>query len=147
MKNAGSIYLFSILFVMVLSGCSVKPQEMVYGTDGCHFCRMTIVDQQHAAQIVTTKGKAYKFDAVECMVNHLKELDSNTVGMYLCNYYTEPGKLIDATEATFLISEGIPSPMGEFLTAFDTASDAEMAQTQHGGKLFSWNELLTELNE
>ena len=30
-------------------------------------------DPQHAAQIVTTKGKAYKYDAAECMINDLKQ--------------------------------------------------------------------------
>lgn len=146
MKNLGVVYLLPMLLITVLSSCSVKPQQIVYGTDGCHFCRMTIVDQQHAAQMVTKKGKAFKFDAIECMVNHLKEVDSNTVAMYLCNYYTEPGKLMDATDATFLISEGIPSPMGEFLTAFDTTIEAEMEKDKHGGKLFTWEELLIELN-
>lgn len=146
MKNLSGICLLVILFVTLLVSCSVKPQPIVYGTDGCHFCRMTIVDQQHAAQMVTKKGKVFKFDAVECMVNHLKELDSNSIALYLCNFYTEPGKLIDATEATFLISDGIPSPMGEFLTAFNTTSGAELEQQKHGGNLFTWNELLAELN-
>ncbi|MGW9685716.1 nitrous oxide reductase accessory protein NosL [Flagellimonas sp. 2504JD1-5] len=147
MKNLGGTYLLSFLLILVLGSCSVKPQPIIYGTDGCHFCRMTIVDQQHAAQIVTTKGKAFKFDAIECMVNHLKEVDSNSIAMYLCNYYTEPGKLIDVTEATFLISEGIPSPMGEFLTAFDIPASAESEKNKHGGKLYSWDELLIELNQ
>ncbi|MEX0315356.1 MAG: nitrous oxide reductase accessory protein NosL [Allomuricauda sp.] len=146
MKNPCTIYLIPILLITVLSSCNAKPQPIVYGTDGCHFCRMTIVDQQHAAQIVTKKGKAFKFDAIECMVNHLKEVDSNTVAIYLCNSYTEPGKLMDAANATFLISEGIPSPMGEFLTAFDSAAEAEMEKDRHGGNLFTWEELLIELN-
>lgn len=146
MKNLSGIYVLVIFLSAALNSCSVKPQPITYGTDGCHFCRMTIVDQQHAAQMVTKKGKVFKFDAVECMVNHLKELDSNDIALYLCNFYTEPGKLIDATEATFLISDGIPSPMGEFLTAFNTASEAELEQQKHGGNLFTWNELLAELN-
>ena len=29
---------------------------------------MTIVDRQHAAEAVTSKGKVFKFDAIECMV-------------------------------------------------------------------------------
>lgn len=147
MKTLGRNYLLPILLIALLSSCSVKPQPIVYGSDGCHFCRMTIVDQQHAAQMVTTKGKAFKFDAIECMVNHLKEVDSNSVALYLCNYYTEPGKLIDATEAIYLITEGIPSPMGEFLTAFDSTADAEHEQSKHGGNIFNWDELLIELNK
>ncbi|WP_420321977.1 nitrous oxide reductase accessory protein NosL [Flagellimonas sp.] len=147
MKNLFGIYVLSLFTTAFLSSCSAKPQPIVYGTDGCHFCRMTIVDQQHAAQIVTSKGKAFKFDAIECMVNHLKDVDSNSIALYLCNYYTEPGKLIDATEATFLISEGIPSPMGEFLTAFREQTSAESEKNKHGGKLYSWDELLIELNQ
>ncbi|WP_273565534.1 nitrous oxide reductase accessory protein NosL [Maribacter halichondriae] len=122
-------------------GCTVKPQPIVYGSDVCHFCSMTIVDQQHAAQFVTDKGKAFKFDASECMMNHLKEVDNFKGALFLVNDYEAPGELIDATKATFLISKGIPSPMGEFLTAFGTKEGAEMAQSGNGGDLFTWEEL------
>ena len=44
--------------------CSKTPQPINYGTDMCHFCQMTIVTKTHAAQMVTTKGKQYKFDAI-----------------------------------------------------------------------------------
>jgi copper chaperone NosL len=99
-------------------GCSIGPKPIDYGTDGCHFCSMTIVDQQHAAQIVTGKGKVFKFDASECMLNHLKEVDTSTVALFLVNDYNAPGELIDAIHASYLKSKEIPSPMGEFLTAF-----------------------------
>lgn len=129
-----------------LMGCSIKPQEINYGADGCHFCRMTIVDAQHAAQLVTDKGKVYKFDAIECMVNYQRELDSNTIALSLCNHYTEPKELINVSEATFLISEGIPSPMGAYLTAFSSKGLAEAEKSRFGGSVYTWNELLKELN-
>lgn len=134
-----------VLFLVVITSCSVKPQEINYGKDGCHFCSMTIVDQQHAAQIVTSKGKAFKFDAIECMVNYLDEIDSNSVAMFLCNHYTEPSELINAQEASFLISQGIPSPMGAFLTAFESEELAGMEKDRHGGEVYTWSELLQEL--
>ncbi|AKA35446.1 nitrous oxide reductase accessory protein NosL [Flagellimonas lutaonensis] len=134
-------YLLLICLALAIGSCSVKPKPIEYGSDACHFCSMTLVDRQHAAQIVTDKGRVYNFDAVECMMNHLKEVDNSTVALFLVNGYTQPGELIDATKATYLISEGIPSPMGEFLTAFDSRADAEKAQQQHGGELYSWNEL------
>ncbi|MCL6267891.1 nitrous oxide reductase accessory protein NosL [Flagellimonas myxillae] len=136
----------TLLLVTIFMGCTPKPQEIVYGTDGCHFCRMTIVDAQHAAQLVTKKGKAFKFDAIECMVNHLKDVDSNSVALYLCNHYNEPTDLIDATQATFLISKEIPSPMGEFLTAFSSKNLAEEVQKDHEGIIYSWNQLLDKFN-
>ncbi len=104
---------------------------------------MTIVDKQHASQIVTKKGKAFKFDAVECMVNHLKDVDVTTIELFLVNDYQAPGDLIDAKKATFLISKEIPSPMGEYLSAFQSRVEADNIEAENNGKLYSWNELLT----
>lgn len=107
---------------------------------------MTVVDQQHAAQLVTKKGKTYTFDSTECMINHLKEKEQVDMALVLVNDYNAPGKLIDATKATYLISEGIPSPMGEFLTAFSSEKDAIGAQEANFGELYSWEALWTNFN-
>jgi len=136
-----------IALLLLFISCNVSPQAIDYGNDGCHFCRMTIVDKVHAAEVVTKKGKVYKFDASECMINFMKEFDTNEIELYLSNNYTEPEALIDATKATFLISENIPSPMGAFLTAFKNNTDAEKVQKEKGGELYSWNELITYLQE
>lgn len=131
-----------VLMLMGINGCNVGPKPVQYGTDGCHYCSMTIVDRQHAAQLVTTKGKAFKFDAIECMMHHLQEADHGKVALFLVADYNNPGELIDATSATYLISRGIPSPMGEYLTAFGDLEAAQQAQSVHDGELLGWQELL-----
>lgn len=135
-----------LLFLLLASSCNVGPKPIDYGTDGCHFCRMTIVDRQHAAEIVTDKGKVFKFDSSECMMNHLKDIDQKQVVIYLVNDYNQPGELIDATEATYLISERIPSPMGEFLTAFKTEQAAVDALMTFEGDLLTWDQLKLRFN-
>ena len=137
-------YLLRIIIIstLVLSACSSKPKAIEYGSDGCHFCKMTIVDKLHAAEIVTKKGKVYKFDATECMINFLEEFDASTVKLYLSNNYSNPEELIDATQATFLISENIPSPMGAFLSAYKNKDDAIKMQVEKSGDIYSWDELL-----
>jgi len=140
MNPLSRIAIFIIGFLVL--GCAPKAAPIVYGTDGCHFCSMTIVDRQHAAQIVTKKGKAYKFDAIECMVNQLKDIDLNSIELFLVNDYEEPGELIDAKKSTFLISKDIPSPMGEYLSAFKLRTDAERVELENKGKLYTWDELL-----
>jgi copper chaperone NosL len=75
------------------------------------------------------------------MLNHLKEVDTSTVALFLVNDYNAPGELIDAIHASYLKSKEIPSPMGEFLTAFGSRKDAEKAKSEHGGVLFTWLEL------
>ena len=131
----------------MLLGCSNTPKPIAYGTDTCNYCSMTIVDKQHAAQFMTKKGRSYTFDASECMLNHLKEVDADKVGLYLVNDYNAPGQVIDATKAAFLISENIPSPMGAFLTAFATEEAAQLAQAENQGKLYTWDELLQRFKE
>lgn len=140
-------HLLILIILTVLCGCSISPKPIDYGTDACHFCSMTIVDKQHAAQFVTDKGKVFTFDASECMLNRLKEVDNSTVALFLVNDYMAPGELIDATGATYLISQNIPSPMGEFLTAFATLEAAEMAQVANGGELFTWEDLQQRFRE
>ena len=139
-------YLTLALLLLFLS-CNVSPKPIDYGNDGCHFCKMTIVDKVHAAEIVTKKGKVYKFDATECMVNFNDEFDTSEIEHYLSNNYTEPEVLIDATHATFLISKNVPSPMGAFLSAFKNKADAENIQTEKGGDLYTWDQLLVKLKD
>ena len=137
-----------VALLLIFFSCNVSPKAIDYGNDGCHFCKMTIVDKIHAAEVVTNKGKVYKFDASECMINFLKEFeDASDVELYLTNNFTEPEELIDATKATFLISENIPSPMGAFLSAFKTRVEAENTITEKGGKLYTWKELLVHLKD
>ena len=99
---------YSIIALLFLFfNCNVSPQGIDYGNDGCHFCKMTIVDKVHAAEIVTKKGKVYTFDATECMVNFLNDFETSEIELYLSNHFSEPEALIDATQATFLISENV----------------------------------------
>lgn len=140
-------YLITALLLTFFS-CNVSPKAIDYGNDGCHSCKMTIVDKVHAAEIVTNKGKVYKFDASECMINFIKDFeDASEVELYLTNSYTEPEVLIDATKAIFLISENVPSPMGAFLSAFKNKSEADKILADKGGTLYSWNELLDQLKD
>ena len=140
-------YYSIIALLLVLFNCNAKPEPINYGSDGCHFCSMTIVDKTHAAEVVTKKAKVYKFDASECMINFLDEFDSSEIELYLSNNYTEPENLIDATKATFLISKNIPSPMGAFLSAFKTKEDALKFQKEKGGDLYTWKTLLAKFKD
>lgn len=139
MKNFLSLGFVCLLFTV--SSCEVKPVPINFGTDTCHFCKMTIVDKQHAAQYVTKKGKQFKFDSVECLLNDLSENGTNHLALILVSDYSNPGEMIDAKRATFLISEEIKSPMGANLSSFADRAEAESAFNAHGGKLYSWEEI------
>jgi len=140
-------HFFLLALPLLFLSCNVSPKAINYGSDGCQFCRMTIADKVHAAEIGTKKGKVYMFDATECMINFMDEFNTGEIEMFLSNNYTEPETLIDATKATFLISKNIPSPMGAFLSAFKNRIDAEKTQTEKGGTLYTWPELLAKFKD
>jgi len=128
-----------VLFAAV--GCTAGPRPIEYGQVSCHSCSMTVVDRQHAAQLVTDKGKTYVFDAIECMVNDLNKNPNKDFAYISVNDYNRPAELIDAREATFLISPEIPSPMGAYLTAFSTRVEATKVMKDKGGEIFDWEAL------
>ncbi len=116
-----------ILFLSVILlcyACSVAPQKIEFGKDVCSYCDMAIVDRVHAAEVVTNKGKAFKFDAIECLIHHLTEKNETDMAFVLVTDFLNPEVFINATEAQYLISEKIKSPMGANLTAFSSKENA-----------------------
>ncbi|MEN8138241.1 MAG: nitrous oxide reductase accessory protein NosL [Bacteroidota bacterium] len=133
----------SILFIVIISqlwACNLEPKEINYGKDQCNFCNMKIEDDQHSAEVITKKGKVFKYDAIECMMRDYNEAH-NKVAMFFVNDYDSAKTLVNAKETTFLISKNLPSPMGEFLTGFSDSSSAKKMLEEKGGKLYSWDEL------
>lgn len=141
--------LYKICFVAIafffINSCSTGPKSLDYGNDGCHYCKMTIVDKIHGSELITDKGKVFKFDAIECMLNYISDNEELSARSFLTNYYELPTALIPTKEATFLISEKLPSPMGANLTAFKSKESAGKIQAEKGGKLYSWEALKTYL--
>ena len=138
-------FLSFLVIIVGLTSCTVEPAEVNYGKDGCSYCKMTIVDKQHASEIVTVKGKSFKYDAIECMINDLKTRNAEDIQIYLINDYADPGEFIPAESATFLISEGIPSPMGAFLSGFSNKEAAQSAMEEHGGHIYTWDLVKKEI--
>ena len=105
---------------------------------------MTIVDEAHAAELVTFKGKVYKFDAIECMVNYERR-NPNEYKFRLAMDYLNPGNFLEVEMATFLISENIPSPMGAYLSAFSSMDLAKEKVTLEEDLLLNYQQLSDRL--
>lgn len=129
-----SIFLF---IGLLLASCSSEPEPIAYGSDHCAYCKMTIVSKAHSAQMVTKKGKQIKYDAIECMVqDHLQNYEASEIGQMLVADYENPGLMLDAQEASFIIDEKINSPMGANLAAIKKASDPK-----EFSRVYTWDEL------
>lgn len=100
-----------------LSGCNTGPEPIQFGEEQCAYCKMTIVDQKFGAELVTQKGRVYKFDALECMIPY-KDENPDQYSHELAIAYDNPGKLYPVTELVFMHSEKFNSPMGSNVAAF-----------------------------
>lgn len=134
-------FIILLLIINLIFACSIEPSKIEYGKDACYYCQMTIVEKTHATQIVTKKGKPFKYDAVECMLNDLLERDNKEIEFFLVTDFLKPTTLIDAKTATYLISTSIQSPMGANLSAFTSKDEAKKFVKTDTDKLFNWEEI------
>jgi copper chaperone NosL len=132
------------VFIMICcSSCSTGPQAIQFGKDACDFCKMTIFDQRFGGEVITKKGKVYKFDDIHCISSFLKSSDSrktDLAGIYLLDY-TEPQKFVHANESFLLQSNGLHSPMGSNTAAFISETNRKQCKQQVNGTNVQWNEI------
>jgi copper chaperone NosL len=134
------------LLTALAYGCTVEPEPLVYGTDMCYTCKMTLVDQKFGAEIVTKKGKVYKFDDVNCMLGfyHADFEEQGNMAHLLVINFAQPNQLIDATNSWYLKSESIKSPMASGIAAFATQEEYSPYKKEWKAILMSWGETNTQ---
>lgn len=142
MKHKSLKAVAAIFAIIIFSGCSSGPKAIELGKDSCDFCKMAIADKNFGAEIITKKGKVFKFDDTHCLVGFRAEkMDSNDVGeVYLVNY-TEPHNFIKAGDAILIKSDEIHSPMGGNVAAFDNEDAAQKVKADLQGTTISLKEL------
>lgn len=131
-------------------GCNREPEPLAFGTDACALCSMTITDQRHGALFVSDKGRTYKFDSVECMIESLmpgeKFADIPVASFHVVDY-SQPGAVVNAAGATYLVSPAVPSPMGANVSAFSAAAGADSVRTAKGGDVMDWTAIRGHLTK
>ena len=135
---------FVFLIILTLSSCSSDPDPIDYGKDECEFCRMLITDNKYGAELITDKGKIYKFDSIECLVEF--SLVKNTLGdtnnkLLVTDFYN-PGKFTNCRESSYVKNDKFRSPMGLNVTAFNGEEQAQMFISENGGEKISWVEVI-----
>ena len=138
-------FLIALIVTTTLLSCNVAPEPIQYGTDACHTCKMTLMDKKFGAELVTEKGKVYKFDDVNCMLSFYNANETSQNYKYrLVVDFTQPSKLIDAGDAFYLKSSEIKSPMASQVAAFEKKESMEELKKQWKGIYLVWGELVTQ---
>lgn len=138
MKNA--LY---ILIVGFFFSCNSKgPEPIVLNTDDCSSCKMQIADGKFGAEIITTKGRIYKFDDVFCLKKYIKDNSSTEVKNYYVHDYSQDNTLIDATTAFYSTGGSINSPMHGNIIATASEEEATKFASEFQSLPTSWSEIL-----
>jgi copper chaperone NosL len=142
MKSINLTLVFTFFVSTILISCSPKPEPINYGQDVCDLCKMNITDNKFAAEIVTKKGKVYKFDSIECLLTFKDlELDEKEIHSEWVNDFSNPGNMINLKEAYFLQSDVFRSPMGLNVLSFSSKEKRDEIKNQNGGKELTYNEV------
>jgi copper chaperone NosL len=135
---AASVALTMMFFLV---SCNHDPEKISIGKDSCSECRMTIVDPKFGAEILTKKGRAYKFDDVHCLATFLKNMsvELSEIDQTLFVDYNAPHEFVQIKNVEFVVSSLLKSPMGGNAAAFKNKAGAEKrAADMEGSKTTNW---------
>lgn len=129
------------LSLAVGAACGGNPPPIAYGEQGCDYCRMEIVDERYGGQLVTTTGKVYAFDSVECLAEFSATFDKSKVRMLRVADFARPGTLVPVEEARFYRDQRRSGPMGGGWLAVSAAADSAWIALNVTGAPAAWDDV------
>lgn len=141
--NVAVLSLGSFL-ILSLSGCSTEPEPIVIGKDNCHYCKMTISDNKFGAEVITTKGKIFKYDELHCLLSEISEkgIDINNIKDYYFTDFCNGHKLSVSQKSFFLKSDKLKAPMGGNVAVFSSHDSLQVYKSTLIGEEINWNDLI-----
>ena len=133
------------LSAILVVSCEPTVQAINYGQDGCSYCRMTIIEEHYGSELLTTKGKAYKFDSIECLAAFVIKGDvavEKTHDLYFTDF-EDAGNLYPLEGMIFVQAKKLKSPMGLNLSAFRTQKTADDVALLYFGEIMDWEQVQT----
>ena len=148
-KNKFFTLLILIFVSTVFLKCGISPEPINYGKDECEHCRMLIIDDRYGAEVLTDKGKVYKFDSIECLIGYTltKNILGNAQTSFLVNDFSQPEKLIDAKTAFYVHNDNFRSPMSLNISAFEKESAAKKFISENGGSNLAWIDVIERVKQ
>jgi len=144
MKKIIGTKIFVCFLTLLMYACNPSgPEPIIFGKDQCHYCKMTIANPNYGAELITDKGRILKYDATECMVNHMKEESPAYMDLFAIAF-DNPKQLYKVDSLSFVISPDFRSPMGANLAAFSKMDEIE---TKYQEQLISWEQVVKNLKE
>lgn len=102
---------------------------------------MSIADGRFAAELISKKGRCFKFDDLQCLIDYKKEKSSTEFKAIYVNDFEKNNELIDAAKAYFVHHEELRSPMGGNFAAFTQQDKAIQFAKARNSLIQTWQEI------
>ncbi|MEO6221355.1 MAG: hypothetical protein ABIO81_13060 [Ginsengibacter sp.] len=132
----------TIFLLVLLNSCNTSPQPIRIGIDACSFCKMTISDNRFGGEIITKKGKTYKFDDIHCLSSFKKSdavKEKDIEHAYLVKF-DGSHNLIETSKAFLYKSDEFHTPMGGGMAAFENVQSLNNTAQKFKGTVVSWSD-------
>lgn len=132
-----------LLISIFLAGCASGPEPIIAGKDNCYLCKMGITDIRYAAELITTKGRVYKFDDIGCLVSyvHTAMPDKKDVKEIYLVDFSGDHTLVKAKDCFFLAGGDIHTPMNGNIAAFKHEDSMKLMSARLKAIPTSWDQL------
>lgn len=143
-RTHGGFALVSLL-ALLLPGCKSGPVAIEYGKDECAGCKMILVDKHYGTEFITDKGKVFKFDDVNCLVDFMND-QKGLVGKALVIDFNRSNQFLEAERAVYLNHTKLRTPMGSGIGAFINSDAATSVDSGlgGGGRILQWADVAKE---
>ena len=137
----------SVFLLFFITSCSAQPEPFKYGTDVCYLCKMGIADPKFGSELITKKGKVFKFDDLGCMIRYMKtgDVKENEIETTVVINFEKQNDFLDVNNTVIVSSPAAKSPMGFNLAAFENEEAATKFVNESGGKKITWKELYNQV--
>jgi copper chaperone NosL len=146
-RNAAPSFAILSALLLLMASCNTKPEPLVAGKDVCHACKMGVSDTRFGAELITKKGKVYKFDDLHCLAGYLHagSIAQPDIAQLLTIDFEKPNSFLDVHKASFVVSPEMKSPMGSNAGGFESKNAAEAFAKNKQAEILPWSELYEKL--
>lgn len=141
-KIQSKIALTSTMIFLLFSSCgNIEKDPIILNKDHCDHCKMMITDPRFSAEVITKKGRIYKFDDVDCLKSFLKNNNHEYSSFFVTNYLP-PHDLYEAHSLFYVKSSELRSPMGGNIAAFTDKQSADEYASKLTGHNIDWETII-----
>lgn len=127
--------------LIIFSCNNTEPKAIKLNSDSCEFCKMTISNGKFGAEVITQKGRHYKFDDMSCMIQYVKDNPQVKYTSFYVNDYLQDNALIPAEHSFYLKGGNINSPMRGNMAAFSTQAEANEYKQKLNAETRTWAQI------